>query len=153
MENSIKKNRDKIINEVLKYNTYAHNFSIEEQEEASKIDSLEINSSMYKIFLKRLILDKHLKFEDVVDKLPDINLVYKDEKTVRCIEYAFGEEQIPMSYEIVKSLILTGKSDEFIEELYYATPDEPFKAPFTLNELISTTPFVKKRKIQKNIKD
>ncbi len=149
MENINTSGQNKIIKEALGYREYSSKYSDELQFEAAKIEVLPLNSTIYKIFIKKLILSENLKFEEVKDKLPEPALVNADEILVRKMNHIFGTDYEPISYQIIKSLILTGKTDEFNEELYYATPDEPIKAPFQLGELINTTPYVKKRKNQK----
>ena len=146
MEKVIIKGYEKSKAEFAKYEEYAMSFSAEERAEANKIDSLEINSTMYKVFLKRLILDTQVSFEEVVDKLPDITLINKDEKTVNCVNYAFDMDETPITYRIVESFILNGNVDNFSEEIFYDTSEDKIKVPFTLSELISTTPYVKKNK-------
>ena len=153
MENINKVHEKKVIAEVLKYRDYASTFTQQSQDEASKVDALKLNSSMYKIFLKRLILDKHLKFDDVKEKLPDTELVNKDENFSKCINYIFGTNELPMSFQIIRSLILFDETADYTEEVYYETTEGPIKAHFTVEELISSTEYVKKRKNQKNIKD
>ena len=137
---------EKIQKEQTKYNEYIKGFSAEEQAEANKVDTLAINSIMYKVFLKRLILDKKVPFEEVVDRLPDIKLINKDEKTVSCVNYAFDMDETPITYKIVESFILNGNVDNFSEEIFYDTSEDKIKVPFTLSELLSTTPYVKKHK-------
>lgn len=136
----------KVQEELKSYNEYIMGFSAEEQAKANEVDKLELNSTMYKIFLKRLILDKKVPFEEVVDRLPDIKLINKDEKTVSCVNYAFDMNETPITYKIVESFILTGKTDNFSEEISYDTSEDKIKVPFTLSELLSTTPYVKKHK-------
>lgn len=137
---------EKIQKEQTKYNEYIKKFNAEEQAEANKVDTLAINSIMYKVFLKRLILDKKVPFEEVVDRLPDIKLINKDEKTVSCVNYAFDMDETPITYKIVESFILNGNVDNFSEEIFYETSEDKIKVPFTLSELLSTTPYVKKHK-------
>ena len=133
---------EKIQKEQTKYNEYIKKFNAEEQAEANKVDTLAINSIMYKVFLKRLILDKKVPFEEVVDRLPDIKLINKDEKTVSCVNYAFDMDETPITYKIVESFILNGNVDNFSEEIFYETSEDKIKVPFTLSELLSTTPYV-----------
>ena len=145
MENVNKVHEKKVIDEVLRYRDYASTFTQKSQDEAAKVDTLVLNSSMYKIFLKKLILNNNLEFKEVIAKLPDTELVNKDENFSNYINYIFGKDDEPMSFKVIRSLILTGKTDEFNEVVYYNTQEGELKAPFEINELISTTPYVKQR--------
>ena len=148
MENIIRDIERKEEKEKAKFERFISNcLDAESVNEARKVENIEIYSNIFKMFIMKLIIEKQLKFDEVVDKLPDAEMIKKDENTLRFINYIFGtDDTTPKSYEVIRSLILTGKTDEFNEVLHYATMDDPIKATFQVSELVNTTPYVKKRR-------
>lgn len=125
-------------------------FDMEYIAEARKVSELNgIYSNNFLNYLKSLIIKRHIKYEDILDKLPDRKIIDKDEKRLKLINYIFAlNYNIPLSYMVIESLIVTSKTDYFDEELYYVTDERPIKAPFTVSELISTTSMVQEKRKQ-----
>ena len=110
--------------------------------ELSKVDNLmPLYSLEFTIFIKNIILNSNLEFEDIENKLPSPTLIMQDEKRFKLIKHIYGKTGgIPISYMMVESILLNGNVDYFDDQLYYYTTEDPVKVPFTKEEFVSSIP-------------
>ena len=110
--------------------------------ELAKVDGLmPLYSQEFVNFIKNIIIDNNLNFEDIENKLPSATLIIKDENRFRMLKHIYGEiEGIPISYMLVESIILNGSVDCSEEQLYYYNSEDPVNVPFTKEEFLSTIP-------------
>ena len=116
--------------------------------EMNKVDDLRsFYSENFIVFLKQIIIENVLTFEDIVNKIPSSNLIALDEYRYGLIKHIFGiEGGMPISYMMVKSLIEFGNLDYFDNQMYYLTKEDPISAPFTKEEFIKSVPMFKEKK-------
>ena len=116
--------------------------------EMNKVDDLRsFYSESFIIFLKQLIIENVITFEDIINKLPSSNLVALDEYRYGLIKHIFGVEGgLPISYLMVKALIENGNLDYFDDQMYYFTSEDPLEVPFTKEEFIKTVPMFEEKK-------
>ena len=138
---------DKKVKEIFDYKRLVLEYNDQKVlDEAAKIDRLQLYSSSFRIFLKRLIIEDKLRIDQVLTRIPSEEIISRDEKTTNLLNYVFRTDKKPLSYEVTESLIKTGYTDKYPENLYYQTEEDDVKAPFTVEELISSTEYVKKNK-------
>ena len=117
--------------------------------ELSKVDELRpLYSDDFLSFIKKIIIDNKLYFEDIADNSPDANWVAIDERICRGIKCCFGEDQteLPISYMMVKSVIENGSLETVDDKMYYMTIEDEKYLPFTKEEFKNTIPYLKNQK-------
>ena len=119
--------------------------------ELSKVDGLmPLYSREFVTFLKELIINNNLNFEDIENKLPSALLIMKDEVRFETLKKFFGRTGgMPISYILVQSILLYGNVDYFEEQLYYYNTEDPVAVPFTKEEFLSTIPAFEVTKTRK----
>ena len=116
--------------------------------EVNKVDELRsFYSEEFVTFLKQLIVENVITFEDIVNKIPSSSIVDKDEHICMMLRHIFGiEGGMPVSYMMVKALVENGNLDFFGDQMYYNTTENDVKVPFTKEEFIKTVPMFKEKK-------
>ena len=122
--------------------------SEETMNEALKANELRpLYSDDFVAFLKKLIVENDLFYEDILDKLPNANYIRLDENRVKSIKKFFGVDihGLPVSYMMVESVIKNGNLKYFDDQMYYNTSEDPVRVPFTKDEFIDSILYFKEK--------
>ena len=116
--------------------------------EALKANELRpLYSDDFVAFLKKLIIENDLFYEDILDKLPKANYIWLDENRVKGIKKIFGIDihGLPISYMMVESVIKNGNLEYFADQMYYNTSEDPVRVPFTKDQFKDSIPYFKEK--------